>query len=177
MVDDDALVAGARAGRVRDFEILVERHQRMIHALALRYVGDAATADEVVQTTFLQAFEHLASFGGRAAFRTWLVGIALNAARSLRRTAQAHPTVALDDVPEAALAAATSDDDVLERERLARLVARLPPRQRAVLALRCDADLPFAEIARIEGISENAAKVSYHHAVTRLRAWLATETP
>jgi hypothetical protein len=34
------------------------------------------------------------------------------------------------------------------------------------------ADLPFREIARIEGISENSAKVSYHHAVTRLRQWM-----
>jgi RNA polymerase sigma-70 factor (ECF subfamily) len=58
------------------------------------------------------------------------------------------------------------------RDRLADLIARLPPRQRAVVTLRIVGDLPFKEIARLESISENSAKVSYHHAVTRLREWL-----
>jgi DNA-directed RNA polymerase specialized sigma24 family protein len=57
-------------------------------------------------------------------------------------------------------------------EHLRRLVGQLPPRQRAVVTLRVSGDLPFKEIARLEGISENSAKVSYHHAVTRLRQWL-----
>ena len=48
----------------------------------------------------------------------------------------------------------------------------LPPRQRSVLTLRVFGELPFAEIARAEGISENAAKVSFHHAVRRLQDWL-----
>ena len=53
-----------------------------------------------------------------------------------------------------------------------RFVEKLPPRQRSVLALRVYSDLPFREIARVEGISENSAKVSYHHAVKRLKRWM-----
>ena len=44
-----------------------------------------------------------------------------------------------------------------------------------MLSLRIFADLPFKEIAALEGITENAAKVSYHHAVMRLREWLTSE--
>jgi RNA polymerase sigma-70 factor (ECF subfamily) len=40
------------------------------------------------------------------------------------------------------------------------------------VTLRVVGDLPFKEIAKLEGISENSAKVSYHHAVTRLRKWM-----
>jgi RNA polymerase sigma-70 factor, ECF subfamily len=172
-VDDVALVAGALAGRQECFEALVERHQRALHALAYRWLGDHAAADEVVQATFLQAYTHLVDFRGEAPFRSWLCGIALNQARTEARARRRERTVSLDDVSEATL----PQDDAGPREptvrtRLARLVQQLPPRQRAVVTLRVGADLPFREIARLEGISENSAKVSYHHAVTRLRQWL-----
>ena len=81
--------------------------------------------------------------------------------------------VTLDEMPESSLAVAAADP--AERAALERHIDRLPPRQRSVLNLRIFADLPFKEIAAAEGISENAAKVSYHHAITRLRTWLTSE--
>jgi RNA polymerase sigma-70 factor, ECF subfamily len=172
-VDDVALVAGALAGRQECFEALVERHQRALHALAYRWLGDHAAADEVVQATFLLAYTHLVDFRGNASFRSWLCGIALNQARSASRARRRERTIALDEVPEADL---PHDDTTVretsQRDRVRRLVGQLPPRQRAVVTLRVSGDLPFKEIARLEGISENSAKVSYHHAVTRLRQWL-----
>jgi RNA polymerase sigma-70 factor (ECF subfamily) len=172
-VDDVALVAGALAGRQECFEALVERHQRAVHALAYRWLGDHAAADEVVQATFLQAYTHLVDFRGDASFRSWLCGIAVNQARTQSRARRRQRTVSLDEVPEGALPQAdTTPRETSQRDRLARLVGKLPPRQRAVVTLRVAGDLPFREIARLEGISENSAKVSYHHAVTRLRQWL-----
>ena len=172
-MDDESLVAGTLAGRQDCFETLVERHQRSIHGLAHRWLGDHAAADEVVQATFVQAYTHLVDFRGEASFRSWLCGIALNQARSLQRARRRERWVPLDEVPEDALSAADVPSAGGEnRDRLALLVQRLPPRQRAVVTLRVAADLPFREIARLEGISENSAKVSYHHAVTRLRQWM-----
>jgi RNA polymerase sigma-70 factor (ECF subfamily) len=54
-------------------------------------------------------------------------------------------------------------------------IVRLPRRMREVLTLRVDAELPFAEIAEALGISENGARVSFHHATRKLRAALAGE--
>jgi RNA polymerase sigma-70 factor (ECF subfamily) len=59
--------------------------------------------------------------------------------------------------------------------RVRRAVLRLAPRQREVLTLRIDTEMPFAEIAAALGISENAAKVSFHHATRALRALVAEE--
>ena len=172
-MDDAALVAGTLAGRRECFEALVERHQRTVYALAYRWLGDHAAADEVVQATFLKAYTHLVDFRGDASFRSWLCGIALNQARTQSRARRRERTVSLDEVPEAALPQNdTGPTEPSLRGRLAWLVSQLPPRQRAVVTLRVESDLPFREIARIEGISENSAKVSYHHAVTRLRQWL-----
>jgi RNA polymerase sigma-70 factor, ECF subfamily len=171
-VDDVALVARARSGDERAFETLVERHQRMIYTAALRMLHDHDAADEATQLTFVRAFERLASFRGDASVGTWLHRIAMNACRDLLRARR--DLVDIESVPEDRLPSTSADTggDPRLRDRLGRLVADLPPRQRSVLSLRVFADLPFGEIARAEGITENAAKVSFHHAVRRLQRWL-----
>jgi RNA polymerase sigma-70 factor, ECF subfamily len=172
-VDDAQPVAGAIAGRQECFETLVERHQRSVHALVYRWLGDGAVADEVVQATFVRAYTHLVDFRGDASFRSWLYGIALNQVSQVAKKPTRERTVPIDDVPEGDLpqVEGTTVRGRL-RDRLADLITRLPPRQRAVVTLRIVGDLAFKEIAKLEGISENSAKVSYHHAVTRLRKWM-----
>ena len=176
-VDDHELIRGALAGRERDFEQLVERYQKMLYAFAFRYTHDADLADDVVQATFVQAYTQLARFRGGSSFKTWLHQIALNQCRSARRARSSERAVPLDDVPESALPPAPDDPSGGRvGGDLDRLIAQLPPRQRAVVALRVQSDLPFKEIARIESISENSAKVNFHHAITRLKQWLTSET-
>src|SRR5207237_2548315 len=60
-----------------------------------------------------------------------------------------------------------------QQQALREAVAQLPRRQREVLLLRIDADLPFAEIAATLGITEVNAKVNFHHAVQKLTGWLS----
>ena len=73
-----------------------------------------------------------------------------------------------------------SPQDVLERRERERsiqaAVLSLPRRQREVLTLRVDGGLPFRDIAETLGITENNAKVQFHHAVKRLKAEV-TGTP
>lgn len=170
-LDDAALIRGTLAGRRADFDILVERHQKALYAFALRFVHDHDQAADIVQTTFMQAYTHLAQFSGRASFKTWLHQIALNCCRQHYRSARDYRHVSLDDVrvadPPANVGSTAGWNVVLER-----LIARLPQRQREVLTLRIFSDLPFKEIARVEGMTENSAKVNYHHAIARLRRWL-----
>jgi RNA polymerase sigma-70 factor (ECF subfamily) len=165
-VEDESLVAGTLAGRPECFEAL---SSGTVH----RWLGDYAAADEVVQATFVQAYTRLVDFRGEASFRSWLCGIALNQVRTLQRGRRRERSVPLDEVPEDALPQVDEPSAAGENhDRLALLVQRLPPRQGAVVTLRIAADFPFREIARVEGISENSAKASYHHAVTRLRQWM-----
>jgi RNA polymerase sigma-70 factor (ECF subfamily) len=149
----------------------------MLYAFAYRQLQDADPADEVVQATFVRAYTQLAHFRGEASFKTWLHQIALNECRALYRRGRVRRTVPLDDVPESALPwSVDSADQQAARADLERLVGQLPQRQRRVLSLRIFSDLPFKEVARIEGISENSAKVNFHHAITRLKQWLLRET-
>jgi RNA polymerase sigma-70 factor (ECF subfamily) len=171
--DDAALIRGTLAGRRADFDALVERYQKMLYAFIYRCVRDHEQAADILQTTFLQAYTHLAQFSRRSTFKTWLHQIALNQCRQLHRADYGRLHVPFEETHEAQLAAPdTTPSNSALRGLLERLIAQLPSRQREVLTLRIFSDLPFKEIARVEGITENSAKVNYHHAIARLRRWL-----
>lgn len=75
---DEDLVVKAQAGDYVAFEDLVRRHQRRTYAVALGIVKNSAEAEEVVQETFLSAFEHLEGFRGDSRFSTWIYRVASN---------------------------------------------------------------------------------------------------
>ena len=79
MDTDEALIERTRRGEVAAFENLVDRHRNIVFRTAARIVGPDE-AEDVTQDAFLRAFHRLDQFRGRAAFRTWLLQIAQNAA-------------------------------------------------------------------------------------------------
>src|SRR3981081_4690023 len=83
--EDAVLVATTKTGDTRAFELLVERHERMIFSLARRMTGNREDAEDVVQQSFQKAFIHLKKFEGESLFSTWLTRIAINEALMLLR--------------------------------------------------------------------------------------------
>ncbi|HEX9049490.1 MAG TPA: sigma-70 family RNA polymerase sigma factor [Anaeromyxobacter sp.] len=190
--EEDALVAAFLVGDDGAFGELVRRNERLVLAIVRRYARAPDDAKDLAQRTFLRAFEaarRALRRGNRepVPFRRWLVRVAVNLAknhvRDEARRARA-PLVREGGAAgepgaraEAELAADSPDPlaAIARAEQSARLhlaVLELPRRQREVLTLRIDAELPFAEIADALGITENAAKVTFHHATRRLRAAL-----
>ena len=171
--DDEAIVARVKQGDRAAFAVLVSRHQKMVFTLAVRMTGSHDEADDVTQTSFLNAFRRLQGFRAESSFKTWLYGIALNECRMAHR--RKHGDASLETVDEPV--APAQGGHPLDRVTLAKLVARLPDKQRAALTLRICDDLPFREIGELIGTSEASAKVNYFHAVKRLRAWLGADPP
>ena len=173
-VDDSTLVRGTLAGRRDDFATLVERHQKPLYRFVLQHTRDAHAADEIVQMTFVQAYTHLADFREQASFKTWLHRVALNLCHDRGRAERRRSDVPVEDAIDAGAVEPRLEDVVLGAT-LERRIAALPDRQRTVLNLRLWGDLSFKEISRLLGTTENSAKVNYHHAIRRLREWLAGE--
>jgi RNA polymerase sigma-70 factor, ECF subfamily len=166
------LVRGTLEGRREDFVVLVERHQRALQRFVEQQLGDRAAADEIVQMTFVQAYTRLASFRAQASFKTWLYSVAMNLCRDRARSEKRRAAVPIEDALEMIPATQPSLEEVVVGATVQRRVAALPDRQRSVLSLRIWGDLSFRDIGSLLGISENSAKVSYHHAIRRLKHWL-----
>jgi RNA polymerase sigma-70 factor, ECF subfamily len=180
--EEDALLGAWLVGDDDAFGELVRRHEALVLAIVRRYAATPEDARDLVQRTFLRAFESARRTlvrGQRNAvpFRRWLIRVAINLAKNHRRDATRWATSPLD--APALSAGGPSAPEALERTqaaaRLRRAALALPRRQREVLTLRIDAELPFAEIGEALDITENAAKVSFHLAVKRLRSELARE--
>lgn len=179
---DEALVEAFNGGDTDAYGELIQRYDRLIFSLMRRYAHNAEEARDLAQRAFLKSFEAAPRTLPRLAkdlahpFRAWLVRVAINIAknhvRDARRWARAPLAVSAEGVSPLPDAQVQLETEELRR-RTREAVLQLPKRQREVFTLRIDAELPFAEIAQAIGITENNAKVHFHHAVRRLRTLVA----
>jgi len=171
---DAALVERARRGDRGALDQIVRRHQRGVWRMVRRYVRDDADAFDLTQQVFVRALGAIERFRGEASVRTWLYRIGINLALNHVRDRDRVQAAELD--ADALAVEAEAPGALLSAERAARLrtaVASLPPKQRLVLELRVYDELSFREVAALADCTENAAKVSFHYAVRRLRSVLA----
>ncbi len=176
--EDAELVRAFFAGNTEAFGELVQRHQELVYKLCRRYAKDADDAFDLTQRAFLQAFQAArrsqAEVMGEAGFpfRAWLVRIAVNLGKNHVRDAGRWAKAPVE-VLESERSNEPSAQALLERaeaqQRTRAAVLELPKRQREVLSLRVDGGLPFAEVARLLGITEANAKTHFHYAVKRLK--------
>jgi len=169
-LDEAALVKLARNGDGAAFDAIVRGHRSSVFAVARRMLGSVDEAEEVAQETFLRAWRSLASFRGEASLRTWLLRIAINVSRSA--VARHRATEALDELPEPeSLDPAPDRTADLDRARRAvrAAVAKLPPRQREVVALKIFSDMTYGDVATAMDLTTGAVKAHLHQAVVNLR--------
>jgi len=179
--DEGALIARARAGDAAAFTQLVERYERKIYRLARHITQNDEDAEDVLQDSFLKAFQHLNDFQEQSRFYTWLVRIAVN--ESLMRLRKRKPGrfVSLDeeiDTGEETVAReiAVWDDNPEQRysqqelrQILMQAVDSLSPIFRTVFILRDIDELSTEETARALNISVPAVKSRLLRARLELR--------
>jgi len=191
--EDAALVGRLLAGDEDAFTGLVDRYHGRLLLLARSFVKDQATAEEVVQETWMGVLRGLRSFEGRSALKTWIFRILVNRAKTRGvREARSVPMSGLgeDDGPnEPAVDPARFgssgmwarpprrwEDDTPEavllrqeaRRRLAQAIEDLPPRQRTVLVLRDLEGVSAQEVCNILEIADTNQRVMLHRARSAL---------
>src|SRR5277367_1375760 len=87
----------ARSGDARAFGDLIGKYERKIFRLAQHITQNREDAEDVLQETFLKAYEHLDQFQGNSKFYTWIVRIAVNQALMKLRKRKSDRSVSLDE--------------------------------------------------------------------------------
>jgi RNA polymerase sigma-70 factor (ECF subfamily) len=175
------LVKKAQAGDIDAFESLVTLYERRVYNIAYRLVENQGEAEDVLQETFLKAFENLAQFRGESSFYTWVVQIAVNTALQKLKKLQRIPTVSLDEnseeeedyrPKEIAIWEETPESLYSKRqiqEILDQAIASLPLIYRSVFLLADVEELPMVRVAEMVGTSLPAAKSRLIRARLELR--------
>ena len=196
--DEQRLLDALREHDEEAFLDVVSRWRRAMLRVALGHVSTQASAEEVVQDTWLAVLEGLERFQGRASLRTWVFRILVNQAKT--RGVREHRTTPFSSL---ARAEAGADEPSVEPERFlpadherwprhwkvpppeVRLEERellravqsaidlLPPAQRAVVTLRDVEGFPAEEVCELLGISDGNQRVLLHRARSRVRAAIA----
>ncbi len=148
----------------RAFERLYRSHVRDVYRYALAVLPTPEDAEDVTQTTFLNAYRVYGRGEAPSAPNTWLIGIAHELCQQRARHKQALDEVAYDEVDEA-----VPDESGPSENDVRRALALLPFRLRAVLIMREVEERPYAEIAQILGITEAAVETNLFEARRALR--------
>ncbi len=138
--------------RAQWLEGAMNRWEQSLLRTCYAYLGDAALAEDAVQETFLKAWKGFEHFRGASQEKTWLMRIAINTCKDMRRSAwfrRIDRSAALDQLPEGT-APFTPKDDTLTRTVMA-----LKPRIRAVVLLHWYQQLSAEETAKALGVSRS----------------------
>jgi len=172
-----------QAGDRHEFARLVDRYSTPLYRLALKMLGNPRDAEDVLQSTFMQAYQHLQGFEGRSSLSTWLYRIASNEALMLirrRRPEVNFSELARDDEINNEEYEPTlftdwghlPEDELLSTETrgmLDQAIQNLPETMRIVFILRDIEGLSIRETSQALDLTETAVKTRLLRARLRLR--------
>jgi RNA polymerase sigma-70 factor (ECF subfamily) len=178
--DDTALVIAAKAGEGEAFTELITRHRKLILTVAQRITNNHADAEDVFQTTCLQAFVHVCRFDGRSKFSTWQTRIAINSALMVLRRNRAANATSMNDLVEGDSYRLRDQRvdiwaEIQERERawhVERAICQLQPCLRSVMQIQRQFQGSIKQTAELSGLSIPATKSRLFRARRELRRHL-----
>ena len=153
----------------KGFELMVRQYSEQLYWMVRRIVLTHDDANDVLQNSFLKAWNGLGSFQGDSKVLTWLSRIAINESLDfLRRNKQRQTVSDVDPSVAGALLADNYFDGTETEALLQEAIASLPDVQRTVFQLRYFDEMKYSDISQLLGTSEGALKASYHIAVKKI---------
>lgn len=186
---DEEIVDRVRAGDIGLYELIMRRYNQRLYRVARAILRDDDEAEDVMQDTYVRAYEHLDQFALRAPFSAWLTRIAVHEALARKRHRNRADQLEEDPGYQASLngegrgpmrvlkpllnpeeTAATAE----VRRLLEEALLSLPEAFRTVVMLRDVEQLNTAEVAAALELSDENVKVRLHRAHGMLRRWFAS---
>ena len=157
------------------FGKIVQKYSEPLYWQIRRLVLSHDDANDILQSTFCNAWQHIEYFRGEAKISTWLYRIAFNECLTFLKQKQTKGHISIDDIDTEVMSKLESDSyfngDEIQQTFL-RAVHQLPQKQQMVFNLRYFKDMKYDEMSEIFGTSTGALKASYHHAVKKIETFL-----
>ena len=168
MRTDNELIKDFQEGSEEAFNELVNRYLSSTYGFFRKFTDSSEEAEDLAQNIFIKMYKALKKFRFESEFKTYLYRANINMSNTYLRRTKWKNMLHLDQAPEPSFID-DSVESVWMKKELWDAIATLPKRQRMVMTMRLTESTPYREIATTLGMSENAAKVSYHHAVSTLK--------
>ncbi|MDR2814099.1 MAG: sigma-70 family RNA polymerase sigma factor [Prevotellaceae bacterium] len=162
------------ATRHAAFGVLVERYGERLYWHIRKIVLQHADADDVLQNTFIKAWEGIAGFRGNAQLFTWLFRIATNESITFLNHTKRLQHLTIGDARQALSNLCATDAHFCAtdaQQKLQAAILTLPERQRIVFNMRYFDEMPYEQISEVLGVSVGALKASYHIAEQKIKKY------
>ena len=169
MAEEISIIRAVLEGQVESFRELVQRYEKPVIGMIKNIINDRVDCEDIAQDVFLTAYRKLSSYGpARGSFSTWLFTIArnkgINAAKKKKITS-------INNLPENSDPSAPADK-LTQQEffgRLDKAMQNLPVKQKTAFIMAEFEELPYEQIAQIEGVRIGTIKSRINRAKARLR--------
>ena len=177
--DDVQLIQRTLSGDEAAFGILVQKHQKSVHALVWRKIGDFHYAEEITQDTFLQVYRKLPTLKDPHKFDGWLYVIAnrlcIDWVRKKNLTTQSLEDTPVEEIENASYTRHVTEQRQTEiyQQRHAivkKLLTKLPESERTIITLFYLGEMTAKEISKFLGVSVSTIHTRLHRARKRLQA-------
>lgn len=177
-LNDKELIQRFRVNRNEAFNGIVVKYQERLYWHIRKIVISHDDADDVLQNTFIKAFQGLDKFREDASLFTWLYRIATNESLTFLKKERSRFFQPISDYQQQLERTLESephfDGDELQL-KLQKAIIRLPEKQRLVFNMKYFNEMKYEDISAILGTSVGALKASYHHAIKKIEQYLTQD--
>lgn len=177
-LDDETLVRRIMAGERELFELFVRRNNQTLYRVIRSYVKVQAEVEDIMQNTYLKAFDKLFQFKAESAFSTWLIRIGINEALLRLKNMKKENVIyfkpegaevdTINSIPDK-----QNPEELIIRHESHRLleqaIDQLPERYRVVYVLKEIEGLTNQQVTESLGLTDSNIKVRLHRAKTMLK--------
>lgn len=164
--------------RAGAFSVIVRTYQERLYWHIRKMVLSHEDANDVLQNTFMKAWNGLDGFRGDSQVSTWLYRIATNETLTFLSNKRMRNQSSIDDVEDALLQSLKADNYFNGNEiqmKLQQAILTLPEKQRLVFNIKYFDDITYDQMEAILGTSVGALKASYHYAVKKIEKYFTDE--
>ncbi|MCX8080377.1 MAG: RNA polymerase sigma factor [Bacteroidia bacterium] len=156
-------------------KLLIDTYQKPVYWQIRRILISHDDADDVLQNTFIKAWQGLKNFEGKSSLFTWLYRIAINESLQFLRKKAKENNIPYEEVSGMLCNTLAADQnfkgDYIQK-KLHEAIQHLPEQQRLVFTIRYFDELPYEQIAEILDTTVGSLKVSYHNAVKKIEEYI-----
>lgn len=161
------------AGNKEEFRHIIKTCNQPLYRTAIVFLKNGSDAEDALQSTYLKAYVHLASFRGESSFLTWITRILINECKMMRRKQKISSSLENKEVIEKEESvtpnAMENFDKPQMKDWLERAVMDLPEKYRLVYVVREVNEFSTKKTADTLGLSEENVKVRLHRAKSLIR--------
>lgn len=169
--DDILLMREIQNGNRAAFDVLVHRHAKYLFAIAYRFMGTRADAEDVLQAAFLKLWERPYKFDcdNGASFKTWFARVVINQCHDDRRSRRPIQNIDDFEIPDDGIGAADVIESKQKQMIIRNAIKRLSPKYQNAINLGAIQDMQYEDVAKIMGEGIGNVKTLISRAKEKLR--------